>query len=54
MNNDLRFVDFTLCNDCKDKDLSDAEEPCNSCLETGAREGTEVPLHYEKKKLGKQ
>lgn len=50
----LRFVDFTFCNTCIRKDLSEEKEPCNSCLEIGAREGTEKPLHYEKKKLEKQ
>ena len=52
--NDFKFVMFEdFCPDCKHKDAKDYEDPCNECLEYGAREGTYKPLHYEEKESKK-
>ena len=52
---ELKEVRFDLyCATCKHKDIdtehvdvTKTTEPCNSCLETGMREGTEKPEHWE-------
>ncbi len=47
---DIKFVDFKKhCDMCKHENVIHYEEPCNECLETPVRTGTEVPLHFEKK-----
>lgn len=38
-----------FCAKCKHKDLDEKFDPCNECLEYGAREDTHTPLHYEPK-----
>ena len=52
---EIRFDKW--CHLCKhyahkfpDADFSfEAQEPCNTCLEVGMREGTEKPEHWEAK-----
>ncbi len=45
-----KFVDFQkYCNLCKNKDVKETEDPCNECLEYGARENTTKPIHFDKK-----
>lgn len=54
-NHEVRFDVY--CPKCKhyehkypNEDFSfEAQEPCNTCLETGMREGTRVPEYYEAK-----
>ena len=44
-----KFVNFKeYCPKCKWADKSSTADPCNECLETGGRIGTEVPVNYEK------
>lgn len=43
---EVNFADF--CMECKHFKTKDIEDPCNDCLEVGAREGTEAPLYFEK------
>ena len=38
-----------FCAKCKHKELDEKLDPCNECLEYGAREDTHTPLHYEPK-----
>ena len=48
-NTNTKFVDFRkYCPICKWADKSSTADPCNECLETGGRQGTEVPVNYEK------
>lgn len=52
---EVRFDKY--CKTCKhyahkfpDEDFSfEAQEPCNTCLEVGMREGTEKPEYWEEK-----
>lgn len=56
-NSELKMVRFDKwCKTCKHQainvdnvDISKSTEPCNTCLEIGAREGTEKPEYWEKK-----
>ena len=49
--NNMMIVEFEkYCKDCKDGPLDEVKDPCNECLEYGMREGTRVPLYFEKKK----
>ena len=41
----VRFDEY--CYRCKHLDVDGADEPCNTCLEVEAREGTRVPEKYE-------
>lgn len=50
MDNSTKFVDFSFCKSCKHFETDQADEPCNSCLEVGAREGTCKPLNYKPSK----
>lgn len=44
----MKFVEFDqFCPSCKHWTDNDADEPCNSCLETPARPGTIFPENYE-------
>ena len=44
-----KFVKFSgNCQKCKHYKVEKGE-PCESCLETPAREGTEKPLYFEEK-----
>lgn len=36
------------CFECKHKDLDGNEDPCKKCLKTVKRQGTNVPLYFEK------
>lgn len=48
--NSTKFVAFDkYCGDCKFATKSATSDPCNDCLNVGAREGTEVPEYFEKK-----
>lgn len=43
-----KFVDFRkYCPICKWGDKSPTADPCNECLETGGRAGTEKPTMFE-------
>ena len=47
---DVKFVNFRLyCPMCTHYNDKAEDEPCNECLECGAREQTEKPLHYDDK-----
>jgi len=37
------------CKKCKYEKLNGWKDPCNECLNIGAREGTVKPLMYEEK-----
>ena len=37
------------CPKCKYEKLDERLDPCNECLDYGAREGTEIPMKFEKK-----
>lgn len=51
--NDTKFVRFEdFCPKCEYKDKSSTAEPCNTCLETGARPGTWVPTEFKEKDNG--
>ncbi len=51
MDNTTKFVEFwKYCSKCKHYRKKDFEEPCNSCLEVGTREETEVPERFEEGK----
>lgn len=45
---EVNFVEY--CRTCKHSDKEDFKDPCNECLLTGMREGTEVPEYWEAKK----
>ena len=50
MDSNLKEVDFNkYCETCKNKDLKEHFDPCNDCLEVGAREGTEKPECWKEK-----
>ena len=50
MDENLKEVVFHVyCKKCKHMRLKGWEEPCNSCLEIPAREGTVVPENFEEK-----
>lgn len=45
---DYFFVDFEkYCETCKHKDLDDAEEPCNECLECPVNLHSQKPVKWE-------
>ena len=45
-----KFVDFQkYCNVCKNKDVPETDDPCNECLEYGARENSTKPINFDKK-----
>ena len=41
----VRFDKY--CPTCEHYNVDETEEPCNTCLETEAREGTRTPEKYE-------
>lgn len=43
-----KIVNFELCKTCKHYDISEAEEPCASCLNQGDNEDNSAPVFYEK------
>lgn len=46
----LKIVKFDVyCLKCKYNKLDERLDPCNECLDYGAREGTEVPMKFEEK-----
>ena len=48
MDSEMKEVRFDLyCCECKHRSIFGGDEPCNSCLETGMREGTEEPENFE-------
>lgn len=50
MDDNYKFVKFDeYCKKCKYADLSSTKDPCNTCLETGGRIGTEVPTEFKEK-----
>lgn len=54
MEDNFKFVAFDkYCPKCKYHDKSSMQEPCNTCLETGARIGTEVPEEFVERKNDK-
>ena len=49
MESNYKEVRFDIyCPACKYRRVMEIDEPCNTCLETGAREGTEKPEQYER------
>ena len=47
----MKFVDFLqYCGKCKYNKVEEFKDPCNECLDCGAREGTEQPLYFEEGK----
>lgn len=49
MSDSTKLVDFyKYCKTCINKDLNEVCDPCNDCLCVSGREGTEVPIYYEK------
>lgn len=51
MEDNYKFVKFEdFCPRCKYKDKSSTAEPCNTCLETGARLGTHEPTEFKEVK----
>lgn len=54
MEDNFKFVAFEkYCPKCKNQEKSSTHEPCNTCLETGARIGTEVPEEFVERKNDK-
>ena len=47
-NKEVRFDIY--CPKCENKSKKDTDEPCNTCLETGMRFGTEKPDLYKEEK----
>lgn len=46
----LKEVNFhKYCRKCENRGVKDYDDPCNTCLETGMRKGTEVPTKWKKK-----
>lgn len=43
----LKIADFTKCNHCKYKALSETEEPCEECLDNFAVEDSRTPINFE-------
>lgn len=37
------------CPKCKYEKLDERLDPCNECLDYGAREGTDIPMKFEEK-----
>lgn len=58
MNSQIKEVRFDIyCEKCKDKRTKEFKDPCNQCLETAMRIGSEVPVHFkarEKKGIKKK
>lgn len=55
MDASTKFVDFERwCPQCEHKDVDAVDEPCNTCLETGARFGTEIPEKFKPTDAGKK
>ena len=49
--NDTQFIDFfKYCATCKYKDTDEIDDPCNECLDIGAKEGSGIPEKYEEAK----
>lgn len=46
----LKIVDFTFCKTCKNKDVFEADEPCNLCLCNRVNENSVKPINYEEDK----
>ena len=45
-----KFIAFeAYCKKCKHQDLDGWKDPCNECLEVGAREGSQIPVKFEEK-----
>lgn len=45
-----KFVDFEkYCKTCKYEKKKDTDNPCNECLDTCAREGTDKPERWREK-----
>lgn len=50
MENDIQMVDFKkYCKTCKYEKTKEIKDPCNECLDVGAREGTCRPERWEAK-----
>lgn len=43
-----KLVDFSLCETCINRDKTEAEEPCNSCLASPVNFESIKPVKYEK------
>ena len=50
MEDNYKFVAFEkYCPKCEYEKRSSVQDPCNNCLATGAREGTEKPTEFKEK-----
>lgn len=46
--NDFDIVNFAeYCKKCKYRDLKEAKDPCNECLEVPVRLNSEKPICYQ-------
>ena len=43
-----KFVDFTLCETCINKDKPESEDPCDVCLANPVNFESTKPIKYEK------
>lgn len=51
MDEELKEVRFSkYCKLCEYSGRSDADDPCNECLEVGMNVGTEVPVYWEERR----
>lgn len=50
MENQYRFVEFEkYCKTCKHYKLKEKFDPCNECMDEGARLDSAIPVCYEEK-----
>lgn len=50
MAGNTKFVDFEkYCETCEYEKKKDTDDPCNECLDTCAREGTDKPEMWREK-----
>ena len=49
----MKLVDFTYCKQCKYKDQSDQEPPCDDCLATPENQFSHKPIKFEEAPIKK-
>jgi len=50
MADNIQFVDFEkYCGTCKYEKTNEICDPCNECLDVGAREGSSIPERWKEK-----
>lgn len=51
MEDNMKLVNFYLyCGKCKHRDVEDDDEPCDSCLNVGARPDSHRPIKWEERR----